>query len=422
MRGVTIPLLVVACMHSVASAVQLSPMLHIDWQRLTDYPAQGPEGMLGSNGGWIDDNAVLSSFGYAAGKIFTNTSWVLDVSSAQAADRKSWKQLPAAPVTPRQDLGVTKVADAFYFVGGFSYTSPYTYTDVLRLQPIDQAPWWQWTQLPDFPHPIASYSGVVSVGSKLYVVGGMDYNGKAFYVDTDRNNGTFGLGKRVYCFDTSSTENVWQRLPDLPGLARWVQSVSVIGNEIFVIGGATGSTPQHKITTVVDNWKFDTLTHAWTRLSDLPIASGNFNSDTVFMNRYILLIGGYQYANVSLVNGSTIPAYGNPQRMCNPAKPKGPHCRSQCSADVTSQEYFNDIFVYDTQTDTYGVATATSRAEPCLLPPGCGPYPLNANLPQSSVRGDRIFTVGGETDPRTVCGTHYQHYPTLAMLGTIEVI
>ena len=96
-------------MHSVASAVQLSPMLHIDWQRLTDYPAQGPEGMLGSNGGWIDDNAVLSSFGYAAGKVFTNTSWVLNVSSAQAADRKSWKQLPAAPVTPRQDLGVTKV-------------------------------------------------------------------------------------------------------------------------------------------------------------------------------------------------------------------------------------------------------------------------------------------------------------------------
>ena len=68
----------------------------------------------------------------------------------------------------------------------------------------------------------------------------------------------------------------------------------MIRDQIFVIAGATGSNPQHKITTVTDNWRFDTLTHTWTQLSSLPVASGNFNSDAVFMERYILLIGGYQ--------------------------------------------------------------------------------------------------------------------------------
>lgn len=242
-------------------------------------------------------------------------------------------------------------------------------------------------------------------------------------MESDRHNNTPGLGKRLYCFDTANADNSWRRLPDLPSVGRWVQSVSAIGGDIFVIGGATGSNPHHKITTVVDNWKFDTSTKTWMQLSNLPVASGNFNSDTVFMDRYILLIGGYQYTNVTLTNGTIIPSYGTAQRMCKntASKLQDPHCRHDCTANVTTMNYFNDIFVYDTKTDTYGVATASSKAEPCLLPPGCGSYPLNANVPQASVRGNHIFSVGGETDPTELCGTQYQHYPTLAMLGTIEV-
>jgi len=186
-----------------------------------------------------------------------------------------------------------------------------------------------------------------------------------------------------------------------------------------VIGGATGSTPQHKITTVADSWKFDTVAHTWTQLASLPVASGNFNSGTVFADRYILLIGGYQYDNTTLTNGTNIPSYGNPQRLCDAAsKLKDPHCRAACTANTTD-DYFNDIFVYDTLTDRFGGASATSRAEPCLLPVGCGPYPLNVNVPQQSVRGNHIFTMGGEADARSMCGSQYQHYPTLALLGTI---
>merc|ERR1712224_513612 len=99
--------------------------------------------------------------------------------------------------------------------------------------------------------------------------------------------------------------------------------------------------------------------------------------------------------------------------MCKDASDT--HCRAGCSASksgVHSGGYFNDIFVYDSKTDTWGTATASSLAEPCLLPHGCGPYPMNNNVPQAAVRNDMIFTVGGEADPRRICGKEYGHYPT----------
>ena len=82
----------------------------------------------------------------------------------------------------------------------------------------------------------------------------------------DRRNGTIGLGKRLYCLDTVAGK-AWVRLPDLPSAARWLSSVSVIGTEIFVLGGATGSNPQHAITTLADNWKYNTVTRTWTQLA-----------------------------------------------------------------------------------------------------------------------------------------------------------
>ena len=144
----------------------------------------------------------------------------------------------------------------------------------------------------------------------------------------------------------------------------------------------TGSTPQHNITTVADSWKYNTGNDTWTQLSSLPVASGNFNSGTVFADRYILLIGGYQYANTTLQNGTNIPSYGMPQRMCSAAsKLTDAHCRPTCTSDTTDV-YFNDIFVHDAKMDMFGVATASSTSEPCRLPPVCSPYQVNVNAPQ----------------------------------------
>ena len=94
------------------------------------------------------------------------------------------------------------------------------------------------------------------------------------------------------------------------------------------------------------------------------------------------------------------------------------------ASGVESAEYFNDIFVYDAHTDAFGGLTASASAEPCLLPPNCGPYPQNNNVPQVSVNAvaGTVLTLGGEVDVQTVCGEIYQHYPTLALQGTITVL
>lgn len=56
------------------------------------------------------------------------------------------------------------------------------------------------------------------------------------------------------------------------------------------------------------------------------------------------------------------------------------------------------------------------------MPAGCGALPINANVPQTNVRGDEIFVLGGECDGRTIGGHNYTHYPTLALLGKIAVV
>ena len=45
---------------------------------------------------------------------------------------------------------------------------------------------------------------------------------------------------------------------------------------------------------------------------------------------------------------------------------------------------------------------------------------MNDNLPQTNLRGDQIFAIGGECNDRVLGGDHYTHYPQFAAVGKIE--
>ena len=251
-----------------AMSPPLRPMLHIDWRRLPDFPKQGPvspSGLEASNGGWVDDDCVVAAFGYPAGgaAAFQNTAWLLNTSSAAGASN-NWTRLPDAPVCGRQDVGAAVIDGAIFFVGGFSYSAPFTYNDTLKLSRAANGSW-EWQVLPDFPYPVDSYSGVVAVGTKLYLMGGAVYTAAkgaaGFYVNQ--------TGTRLYSLDTADPAGGWVPLPSVPGSPRWVQSVSSVGLDIVVIGGATGANPSHAVTTVVDNWKYSTDKQTWSRLADM---------------------------------------------------------------------------------------------------------------------------------------------------------
>ena len=368
-------------------------MLRITWTRGPNLP----QGFQDSDGG-IVGTTLVTACGFCSGKKvaakpgryprgFLKKVWGLDLSDEQAG----WKTLPEFPGATRQENLAIVIDDVLYCWAGFSYSPPYCYADGYRLSVRDGA--WRWAPLPPLPWAICS-SGICAIGSRIYVCGGADYDTKQFYTQTDRAGKNKRLGAHVLVIDTKDLKAGWKRLPDCPGTPRWVSATAAVGGKVYVIGGATGDLSiggrKYGYCTVVDNWVYDPAAGKWSRIRDLPVSSGNFPSGAIaYKDRYILLIGGHQYAHVANPDGTVRPKYGVAGRF----EGKG--------------AYHNDVFVYDTQTDRFGRADS---------------LPINNNLPMAAVRGDEVFLIGGETGGGVVSGESYGHHPDLLLRGKISVV
>lgn len=376
----------------------LPQMLSITWQKGPNLP----QGFQDSDGG-ILNNTLVTVGGFCQGtsgwdnreqldsqkpgiypRGFLKKTWGLNLQSPDAG----WQCLPDFPGAARQELFSITVNDRLYSWGGFSYSDPYCYSDGYRFS--QQNGVWNWEQLPSLPSPVAS-SGICSVGSKIYVVGGADYDANNLYTNTDRNGNAARLGSRMLVLDTNNLSAGWQACSPCPGTPRFVQATANVGGKVYVIGGATGNdNSTGGYATVVDNWQYDPESDQWSRLRDLPVASGNFPSGSVVYNdRYVMLVGGAQYTNVIGPDGSTTLPYGTVSKFY----PDNP--------------YNSDIFVYDTLTNLFGTATG---------------LPLNNNLPMTVVEGNRIHMIGGEIGGAVIAGELYGHHPELYLVGTIQTV
>ncbi|MCA9415148.1 MAG: hypothetical protein KC917_02720 [Candidatus Omnitrophica bacterium] len=376
----------------------LMPMLRIDWTRGPNLP----QGFQDSDGG-ILENRLITVCGFCSGGLdrdnqekpgvyprgFLQKGWSIDLSNGG-----TWEPIPDFPGDARQGLSAARVGDALFFWGGFSYTEPYCYRNGWRLSLRHDG--WKWDPLPDYPWPIAS-AAMVTIGTKIYSVGGADYNAEAFFTDTDRSGTLNHLGARFLVLDTDHLEAGWKELARCPGTPRWVHAAAAVDGDIYVIGGATGNTVRdgtnYGYCTVVDNWKYDPKTSTWTRIRDLPISSGNFPRSTnlVFDDRYLILPGGYQYGSVLTPEDDITQPYGTTSH----ALPE--HKSGLC----------NDVFVYDTQRDLFGTADK---------------LPMDNNVPMTVVQGDEIYLLGGETGGGVVEGEYYGHHPDLFLKGMVRKI
>ncbi len=367
------------------------PMLSIAWKRGPDLP----QGFQDSDGGILGET-LISVGGFCSGQKggpgktdryprgFLKRVWGLSLTGKG----RGWTELPEFPGAARQGLDAVVVGDQLYCWGGFSYTEPFCYQDGFRLSRKEGG--WQWDKLPPLPWVLTA-QGSCAIGSKIYVVGGADYDGKTgFFSQSDRRGKVKRLGARLLMLDTGRFDDGWKELAACPGTPRFVHAVAAVGAKVYIFGGAASEPNPAKGThTVVDNWRYDPAANSWKRLPDLPIASGNFPSGAiVFKDRYILLIGGYQYGKVQNADGSTRAVYGKPTRRYAD--------NAMCS----------DVFVYDTKTDTFGSAT---------------PLPLNNNLPMAVVRGEHVHLIGGEIGGAVIDGEHYGHHPELYLIGTVKV-
>lgn len=361
----------------------LAPVLHITWSRGPDLP----QGFQDSSGGVVG-GYLLTVCGFCAGhnndqkpgmypRGFMTKGWALNL----AEPGSQWIALPDFPGTARQGMVGAVVENALYVWGGFNYTAPFCYRDGYRLTHAKGA--WNWEPLPELPAPLAG-STACTVGSRIYLFGGADYDEKAFFTAADRNGGNNRLGARLFCIDTQHLEAGWRGLPECPGTPRWVCAFTALKERLYVMGGATGD----PYATVVDNWAYDVASETWNRLRDLPVASGNFPYGHItFEDRYLLLCGGYQYARVANPDGTTRAPYGKPTRFHD----KG--------------DYYCDMFVYDTETGLFGLADN---------------MPLNNNLSLTVLEGERLYLIGGETGGATVEGVFYGHHPELCLIGTLS--
>lgn len=370
------------------SQKDLPLLLKIDWK----VGPSLPQGFQDSDGGIIDDT-LITTCGFCSGQSgiqgkdgkyprnFLNKTWGLNLESP----KDGWKSLPDFPGSTRQENAAIVVDNQLYSWGGFSYHDEYCYEDGYVLSHSGDQ--WTWKQLPDLPWRIST-GGICAIGSKIYIMGGADYDKEQFYTNADRTGKTKRIGARMLVFDTRNPGAGWKELKECPGTPRWVHAVTAVNGQVYVIGGGTGGdNPTGSYCTVVDNWRYDPAKDQWHRLKDLPISSGNFPSGSiVYDNRYIVLIGGYQYPNVLHPDGSVGKPYGKPFQH------------------YTDKSYYSDVFVYDTKTDTFGQAT---------------PLPLNNNLPMTVINGDTIHLIGGETNGAVIEAEHFGHHPDLYLVGKI---
>jgi hypothetical protein len=132
---------------------------------------------------------------------------------------------------------------------------------------------------------------------------------------------------------------------------------------------------------VTDSWMYDPGAAAWARLPDMP--AGANRRAVAFADRYILLLGGYKYAE-TWKDGGAAPV----------------NVYSEAEKKMTMPQLMEDaVLVFDTQT------RRISRADHLLDP---------TSFPMAGIDGATVYTLGGE-------GGRRLWHPATFQIGTIAV-
>lgn len=372
-------------------------MLEFSW---STGPAM-PQGMQ-DNSVQVIDNWLVSVGGFCGGyendwkpgiypRGFLNKVWGLDLADEAAG----WVELTPLPATGRQGMVSTRVNNKLYAWGGFNYTTPFTYKDGYRLSLINGK--WIWDTLPPLPLPL-TWAGAYAVGSRIYVLGGADYDEQRFYTLTDRNGEMKGLGARMIMLDTEDLNSGWRELTSCPGTPRCLIASAVVDGKIYYIGGVAVSDSGAYVN-VVDSWRYDPDSDSWQRLRDFPMSgTGSSPGIIVYKNRYILLPAAYQYENYMKPDGSITSQYGKSSKI---ERTWESHPR------LKGKWYYNHFYVYDVRTNLYGTANN---------------LPYDDVATPTIVLGDSVYMFPNETAGFVWDGEYFGHHPEFVLKGKIKVL
>lgn len=355
----------------------------IEWSR---FPHDYPRGNQDS-AGTIWKGMLFSTGGYCGGDEFPywcrNRGFYTDTYLFNFATSK-WNKVADMPGLGRQGHKCETVNDEVYCMGGFSYTSPYSHSDAYKYNDAG------WTRIKDVPTNHTAATQICSMGDTIYLLESGYYNYANFYVSD-----------KLFAYNT--TTDMWTEISRLPGTPRWSTDITCIEstNEIYVLGGVSGndmafnlktnSNNESIYKTIIDNWKYSVETDTWTRLSDTPLAIGNWMFQT-YHQGYIFLIGGAGYMKIKNSTSVTIPNNLNL-----------PH--SPINKNIINDYLFtNNVYVYKVSTGEFIHST---------------PLPYDWNGPTVWLRDDTFYLAAGELGLICTEDDFFSRHPSMLLQGKI---
>ena len=283
--------------------------------------------------------------------------WSSEVFQLNINDMK-WKRLPDYPIPAGYAFAVS-IGNKVYVVGGRSNTRSNAETFVIDLSENDPS----WSPGPSLPLPRYGHVGG-TIGSVIYIAGGTQGDLSQKDENTSKPN--------VIALNTKNLEKGWQYIAELPNAKTQWQYGTTCGQKLYLFGGIVKeSVPEKTITPQgtprvdennllpyvpqYDVFSMDVKTGQWTTLNPMPVAKLS-GSCIALDDSSILIVGGVDMA---------IPASQTPDKR--PRINFSPQC-----------------YLYNTTTDSYKLIS--------LLKKGVGDQGL------AYIDGI-VYVIAGEANP-----------------------
>ncbi len=231
----------------------------LQWREMAELPRP----VAGYMGGVVKGKLLILGGSYWENK---QKHWA-DLVQAFDPATNSWSNLAPLP-EPRSDAASTTLGDDLYCFGGG------VQKDVRSDAIVFHNGKWSKVEGGDLPEP-RLYAVAVTSRGWIYVLGGIRTAGDYKSV----SNALWRWKPR----------HKWERLAPLPGPERLSHAMAVLGDDIYVFGGAT--TGPQDVENLKDAYKYNTKTGKWTKLPDLSVANRAWWA--VGVGKRALVIAGY---------------------------------------------------------------------------------------------------------------------------------
>lgn len=250
----------------------------LQWTKSTPFPEPRSDYAAGT----LDGKLVIAGGTYWEG---SKGNWILKhfSRSTHAFDplTQVWERLPDLPI-PLCCAASAMVENKLFVLGGF--TGPEVSRKIYTLEKTTTG--YAWRYFGELPSNRV-FAGAVSVGRRLYLLGGtnslelLDAKGTCCTTRTATNS--------FMMIDTADPGKGWSQLAPLPGPSRAFFSTITDGKSIWVFGGRFKAKPQSPDTNFDQVFRYDIAAAYWEGMKPLPRTTVSVPTPVLIENKIVLI-------------------------------------------------------------------------------------------------------------------------------------